>query len=393
MSVSGLIRAITIFLFVCLTVTASPAEAKRAKFYTDDKITLMFSGSRIKATGDTCSLGSRGQSFSANFIFRPDGTLASSFGCGENSESHRGKWWVEDNELCMNLKGSGLIRFLPTHDTCWPVKYEQGIFGLYAADNRFWELEITHPRFSSKNALLAALKDAASATNTPAVGAPAKGGGGKKSLVDVSERRADLEAGRKTDVKKLAEYRNTEAFKDMHLKATKWMLANLFPYGCKNIKALNGGLSDIIITEPIEFSFFSGEPDKGKWRETTKFFACGKEYSHHIDFVAKSWEGVKALNMAPGGSIANARLQGDLYQMLKLFSQRKYGKALLAMGEKAPAPCKVDRIINTEMVVIEKPPPKLTWREKWFLDYCGTVVENEVRFETVEGGVMFKVDP
>lgn len=173
MGVSRLTRAIMAAVFAAIAVTSSPAEAKRAKFFTNDQIKLIFSGSKVKAAGQLCSPGASGGYVEVDFFFGSDGTVSLDYGCGINVGSHRSTWWVEENELCLDLKGSGLRTFLPTHETCWPVKYERWYFGLYAEGNRFWELEISHPRFSSKEALLAALEGVASPAGRTAGSGPA----------------------------------------------------------------------------------------------------------------------------------------------------------------------------------------------------------------------------
>ena len=158
MGVSRLTGIIISALFAALVMTASPAEAKRAKYFTNDQIKLIFSGSRVKALGKLCSPGGSGGYLEVEFTFGSDGSLSLDYGCGNPINSHRSTWWVEENELCLDLKGSGLTRLLPTHETCWPVKYERWHFGLYAGGSSFMELDISHPRFSSKEALLAALE-------------------------------------------------------------------------------------------------------------------------------------------------------------------------------------------------------------------------------------------
>lgn len=104
---------ILIITLAGLAMGAPPAEAKRAKFYTNDQLTLLFSGSRVKATGEFCSVGSGGGNFYVDFIFGTDGRLTLDYECGSRTETLKSRWWVEEDELCLDLKDSSLIEIIP----------------------------------------------------------------------------------------------------------------------------------------------------------------------------------------------------------------------------------------------------------------------------------------
>ncbi len=197
-----------------------------------------------------------------------------------------------------------------------------------------------------------------------------------------------------TDLEKFREYRSSENFKSMHLTATKWMLRNLLPHGCKNLQVLGGGMSAIKIIQTVDFGDETEEPESGKWRETTRFVACGQRSIQHIDFEVSGPGDVRAINMAPGDSIANQQLQGDVYNTLSHVFIGSYKQARLAAGMDGDGTCESRRLIDTEMLTPGQPSPPLKWRERWHVDHCGLVVKTEIRFETTPGiGTVFKIGP
>ena len=197
-----------------------------------------------------------------------------------------------------------------------------------------------------------------------------------------------------TDLEAFGEYRGSDDFKAMHMDATKWMLKNLMPYGCKSIQVLDGGMSSINILRPVEFDDDTGEPESGKWRETTRFVACGRRSIQHIDFEVRGPGDVRAINMAPGDSVANHLLQRDVYFTLRHVFIGNYKQAKSAAGMDDKGSCDSIRLIDTEMLTSDPPSPLLKWQERWHVDYCGRVVKTEIQFETTPGvGTTFKVGP
>ena len=70
-------------------------------------------GQWVKATGEFCSVGSGGGNFYVDFIFGTDGRLTLDYECGSRTETLKSRWWVEEDELCLDLKDSSLIEIIP----------------------------------------------------------------------------------------------------------------------------------------------------------------------------------------------------------------------------------------------------------------------------------------
>ena len=165
MRVPRTIYAITLSLVAGLMVVAQPAEAKRAKTLNDAQLTLLFSGSKVEATGE-CYGGYYNGELISDFVFNTDGSFSAESAChtskGTLSVSDAGKWWVEDDEFCMGpIKatpgGVGLNRYLRSDDPCFPVRQGKYGFGFYEGKSEFWKLSVSHPKFTTKEKLLAAL--------------------------------------------------------------------------------------------------------------------------------------------------------------------------------------------------------------------------------------------
>ncbi|MFT5438833.1 MAG: hypothetical protein ACI9MJ_000694 [Alphaproteobacteria bacterium] len=200
-------------------------------------------------------------------------------------------------------------------------------------------------------------------------------------------------AQNQAEIAYLAKYRTSEKFKAMHLDATKRAFKNLLPYQCKNVDVLEGGRSKISIIQTFIFNKETGEPEIGHWRETTKFVACGRRHLQHIEFMMVGPDDVRAVPMAPGDSIANHELQGNVIATLKHVATGIYQRAKSAKGIDDSVSCDSMNLIDTELLSKNLSNPPMKWQERWHIDQCGLVTATDIQFETTPGmGVSFKFD-
>ncbi len=140
-------------------------EAKKGRTFSARQLTLLFSGSTVTATenGATC-IGK--YETERTFKISPDGTFSVSTQC----EGYSGQWIILDDDsgtwrvagdwVCMAFRSRR-----DDDDECWAVKNtRQGFVALGPGGGVEWYLAISNPRYSSKEALLAALNTAKAGT-------------------------------------------------------------------------------------------------------------------------------------------------------------------------------------------------------------------------------------
>jgi len=174
MRVSRANFVLTLFLFAGLMMAVSPAEAKRAKYYNNDQLTLLLSGSKAATEAGGCSTGFDTGSATLTFSFGSGGTYSVEYLCegitGQaESETSTGKWWTEDDQFCMKFNSTIIPAMLPPDAKCFSIRPKKYQFVLYSEDNAVWKLSVSHPKFFSREKLLAALKDLAGKTATQAI--------------------------------------------------------------------------------------------------------------------------------------------------------------------------------------------------------------------------------
>ena len=163
------IYVLTLFLTAGLLLAATPAEAKRAKDFNDAQIKLLFSGAEAETNTGGCTAGyDAGEGF-LNFAFSPKGTFTANYQCEttqgvSETEADTGKWWVEDDQFCMKFNSTTIKSLLPPDVECFFVKYVTKKFVLYSENTAVWKLSVSHPKFSSKEKLLAALDETGART-------------------------------------------------------------------------------------------------------------------------------------------------------------------------------------------------------------------------------------
>jgi hypothetical protein len=139
--------------------------AKKGRTFSARQLTLLFSGSTVTATeyGATC-IGK--YETERTFKISPDGTFSVSTQC----EGYSGQWLILDDDsgtwrvagdwVCMAFRSRR-----DDDDECWAVKNtRQGFVALGPGGGVEWHLAISNPRYSSKEALLAALNAAKAGT-------------------------------------------------------------------------------------------------------------------------------------------------------------------------------------------------------------------------------------
>ena len=185
MSVPRFIDVLTFCLIAGLLAAASPALAERAGNYNDAQLKLLFSGSKVVATGKgTCKTWPGEGEVFLNFAFAANGTFSVDYLCTGGSDvlstlapgayvdvnpepvkgKDNGTWEVKDNRFCIDFSGAVAADYLPDRNNCWPVKYEKSQLGLYAEGQAFWTLNVSHLKFPTKEKLLAALGELAGKT-------------------------------------------------------------------------------------------------------------------------------------------------------------------------------------------------------------------------------------
>ncbi len=139
--------------------------AKKGRTFSARQLTLLFSGSTVTATeyGATCYGKYETE---RTFKISPDGTFSVSTQC----EGYSGQWIILDDDsgtwrvagdwVCMAFRSRR-----DDDDECWAVKNtRQGFVALGPGGGVEWHLAISNPRYSSKEALLAALNTAKAGT-------------------------------------------------------------------------------------------------------------------------------------------------------------------------------------------------------------------------------------
>ena len=138
---------------------------KKGRTFSARQLTLLFSGSTVTATefGATC-VGK--YETERTFKISPDGTFSVSTQC----EGYSGEWIILDDDsgtwrvagdwVCMAFRSRP-----DDDDECWAVKNTRlGFVALGPGGGVKWHLAISNPRYSSKEALLAALNTAKAGT-------------------------------------------------------------------------------------------------------------------------------------------------------------------------------------------------------------------------------------
>ena len=169
-----LIISAALWLAAAVALSPSVAEAKKGGTFSARQLTLLFSGSTVTATeyGATC-VGR--YETERTFKISPDGTFSVSTQC----EGYSGEWIILDDDsgtwrvagdwVCMAFRSRP-----DDDDECWAVKNTRlGFVALGPGGGVEWHLAISNPRYSSREALLAALDK----TSGTAVAA-ARGDGG-----------------------------------------------------------------------------------------------------------------------------------------------------------------------------------------------------------------------
>jgi hypothetical protein len=172
-----LIISAALWLAAALAMGASTAEAKKGGTFNSQQLTLLFSGSTVEAReyASTCEAYQGMYETERTFTFNADGTFSVSTEC--ESVSHRviydddsGAWRVDANRLCVAFRSRP-----DDDDQCWAVKNtRQGFVALGPGGGVEWYLAISNPRYSSREALLAALdKTSGTAVAAATASAPA----------------------------------------------------------------------------------------------------------------------------------------------------------------------------------------------------------------------------
>ena len=171
MSVSRSIYVLMLFLTAGLLAAASPAAAERAGNYNDAQLKLLFSGTEV-AGGGSCMLIYPGV-LTLDFTFHKDGRFFVDYDCTPigsvgDAGNTTGTWSIEENELCMVFKSPGRGWENEIQGNCYSVRHDRSGFGFYSGAGKFLELTFKHPKFPTKEKLLAALGELAGGTGAVA---------------------------------------------------------------------------------------------------------------------------------------------------------------------------------------------------------------------------------
>ncbi len=159
-----LIISAALWLAAAVALSPSAAEAKKGGTFNSQQLTLLFSGSTVEAREYASTCDGRYET-ERTFTFNADGTFSVSTECGGYGESlggsgtqivyddDSGTWRVAGDRLCMAFRSRP-----DDDDQCWAVKNSrQGFVALGPGGGVEWYLAISNPRYSSREALLAAL--------------------------------------------------------------------------------------------------------------------------------------------------------------------------------------------------------------------------------------------
>jgi hypothetical protein len=124
-------------------------------------------------------------------------------------------------------------------------------------------------------------------------------------------------------------------------------------------------------------------PDGSAWRELY-VIRCKVDVRRTFLLILSPKDGMKSVELAPGGSIADVTLQRDVLQ----------GASAAAMINRAtPAGCKRVQVRDTR-VTSGTGLSNTPWTEAWTMDACGTSVDVEIKFTlSAQGGTDWSILP
>ena len=159
------IIAAALWLAAAVALSPSAADAKKGGTFNSRQLTLLFSGSTVTAREYASTCEGRYET-ERTFTFNADGAFSVSTECeGYGGEllildDDSGTWRVAGDWVCMAFRSRR-----DDDDECWAVKNtRQGFVALGPGGGVEWHLAISNPRYSSKEALLAALNAAKAGT-------------------------------------------------------------------------------------------------------------------------------------------------------------------------------------------------------------------------------------
>src|SRR4051794_30258768 len=124
-------------------------------------------------------------------------------------------------------------------------------------------------------------------------------------------------------------------------------------------------------------------PEGSVWRELY-VIRCKVDVRRTFLLILSPKDGMKSVELAPGGTIADVTLQRDVLQ----------GASVAAMiGRGTAAGCNRVQVRDTRVISgtgLSKPP----WTEAWTMDACGTSVDVEIKFPpSAQGGTDWSILP
>ena len=124
-------------------------------------------------------------------------------------------------------------------------------------------------------------------------------------------------------------------------------------------------------------------PEVSAWRELY-VIRCKVDVRRTFLLFLSPKDGMKSVELAPGGTIADATLQRDVLQ----------GASMAAMiGPGTAAGCKRVQVRDTR-VTSGTGPSDTPWTEAWTMDACGTSVDVEIKFTpSAQGGTDWSILP
>ena len=124
-------------------------------------------------------------------------------------------------------------------------------------------------------------------------------------------------------------------------------------------------------------------PEASAWQEYTSSDARWMCAGHFFCSMSPK-DGMKSVELAPGGTIADVTLQRDVLQ----------GASVAAMiGRGTAAGCKRVQVRDTR-VTSGTGLSKTPWTEAWTMDACGTSVDVEIKFTpSAQGGTDWSILP
>ena len=124
-------------------------------------------------------------------------------------------------------------------------------------------------------------------------------------------------------------------------------------------------------------------PEASAWREAY-VIRCKVDVRRTFLLILSPKDGVKSVELAPGGTIADVTLQRDVLQ----------GASVAAMmGRGTAAGCKRVQVRDTR-VTSGDGLANTPWTEAWTMDACGTSVDVEIKFTpSARGGTDWSILP